>query len=106
MPQDLHPLIRVLPDSKLFDGPATFYLHIAMLFRFHSLLYEEVHFTQLALSLGSPLIEASALWRAVIGGYTDLGMFDDAYAAWAAAPYEEVYVFAYQILPSVLHSSQ
>ena len=90
VPQDLFPLIRVLPDSRPFDGPDTYCLHVAMLFKSCSLVHEEIYFTRMALSLTTPDSETSALWQALIKGYADLGLYDDAYASWTSTPYDDM----------------
>lgn len=86
--QDQQALLLVLPGPEVYDSPFTFYLHAAMLFRSHSLVSHEVFFTQLAISVSPAGVDTSALWHTVIKGHTELGMYDDAYAAWVASPYE------------------
>lgn len=81
-------MARVLPNGELFDDAYAFYLHAAMLFKYHSLTYQEVTFTQLAISSSPADVDTASLWSVVVKGYTDLGMYEDAYASWVASPHE------------------
>ncbi|KAK7060140.1 hypothetical protein VNI00_000904 [Paramarasmius palmivorus] len=85
-PEDREALEQVLPSGHLFDSPHSFYLYIATLFKSSSLLYHEVLFTQHALSCVPPNADTSSLWYTVVKGYTELGMYEDAYAAWLSVP--------------------
>ncbi|KAJ4481914.1 hypothetical protein J3R30DRAFT_3656103 [Lentinula aciculospora] len=84
--EDRDTLQDVLPSSHLFDSLYPFYLYIATLFKSNSLQYHEVHFTKLALSVAPPMLDTSSLWHTVVRGYIDLGLFDEAYAAWISTP--------------------
>lgn len=85
-------LLSVLPNREFFETPMQYYLHVAMLFKSHFLIHQEIHFTQLAISVATPDIDTSTMWQTVIRGYIDLAHYDDAYAAWVATPYESMYV--------------
>ncbi|KAJ3743459.1 nucleoporin Nup120/160-domain-containing protein [Lentinula detonsa] len=84
--EDRDALQNVLPSSQLFDTSHSFYLYIATLFKSNSLQHYEVHFTQLALSVAPPNTDTLSLWHTVVRGYIDLGLFDEAYAAWVSTP--------------------
>ncbi|THU83924.1 hypothetical protein K435DRAFT_870799 [Dendrothele bispora CBS 962.96] len=84
--EDREALQQVLPAGALFDSPFSFYLYIASLFKSSVLQYQEVNFTQLAISCAPPGTDTSALWLTVMKGYIDLGLYDDAYAAWSSIP--------------------
>ncbi|KAJ4472069.1 nucleoporin Nup120/160-domain-containing protein [Lentinula aciculospora] len=84
--EDRDTLQDVLPSSHLFDSSYPFYLYIATLFKSNSLQYHEVHFTKLALSVAPPMLDTSSLWHTIVRGYIDLGLFDEAYAAWISTP--------------------
>jgi len=61
-----------------------------MLAKANLLVFSEVGFTQLALSVAPLGEDTVALWQTAIKGYSELGMYDDAYAVWVAAPSEEL----------------
>ncbi|EEB99482.1 hypothetical protein MPER_00834, partial [Moniliophthora perniciosa FA553] len=86
--EDKEALEQVLPSGQLFDSPYSFYLYIATLFKSSTLIYHEVLFTQHALSCVPPNVDTSPLWHTVVKGYTELGMYEDAYAAWLSIPSE------------------
>ncbi|KAK0467905.1 nucleoporin Nup120/160-domain-containing protein [Desarmillaria tabescens] len=67
----------------------TFYIHAAGLFKSKSLVYQETVFTQLAISVAPSEIDTITLWATVIRGYTELALYDDAYAAWISTPNEK-----------------
>ncbi|OJT13189.1 Nuclear pore complex protein Nup160 [Trametes pubescens] len=80
----------VLPGEKPFPAQFDFYLHVAELFKAALTTYHDVFFTQLALAVAPPGIDTLALWHSVIKGLTDLGQYEDAYAALVSAPYERL----------------
>ncbi|KAF8900015.1 nucleoporin Nup120/160-domain-containing protein [Mucidula mucida] len=82
-------LTAVLTDVDLTDDPFFFYLHAAALFRTKTLTYQETVFTELAISIAPAEYDPTALWATVIKGYTDLGLYDDAYTAWTVCPSEK-----------------
>ncbi|KAJ3863652.1 nucleoporin Nup120/160-domain-containing protein [Lentinula novae-zelandiae] len=84
--EDRDALQSVLPSSQLFDSSYSFYLYMATLFKSNSLQHYEVHFTQLALSVAPSNTDTSSLWHTVVRGYIDLGLFEEAYAAWISTP--------------------
>ena len=95
---DREALSAVLPGAELIDSEYSFYIHAASLFKASSLVHQEVHFTQLALSVAPPYIDTSPLWQTVIKGFTDLGLYEDSYAALVSSPYEKQYVALYSAL--------
>ncbi|KAJ3777455.1 nucleoporin Nup120/160-domain-containing protein [Lentinula raphanica] len=84
--EDRDALQAVLPSSHWFDSSFSFFLYIATLFKSNSLQHYEVHFTQLALSVAPPNTDTLSLWHTIVRGYIDLGLFDEAYAAWCSTP--------------------
>jgi nuclear pore complex protein Nup160 len=89
--EDQDALASVLPGAELFDSSFSFYLHASNIFKMSSLVYHEVQFSQLALAVAPPE-DTSSLWVNIVKGYTDLGMYEDAYASLMANPYERLYV--------------
>ena len=82
-----------LPGGRLFPTQFEFYLHVSDLFKAVSNTQYDVHFTQLALSVAAdPGLDTSSLWHNVIKGLTDLGQYEDAYAALVSTPYERLCV--------------
>ncbi|KAJ7067941.1 nucleoporin Nup120/160-domain-containing protein [Mycena amicta] len=88
-PEDHEALCFVLPTPDAPDSAFLFYLHAAKLFKIASLVQYEVSFTQLALSVAPVDAVTSSLWATIIKGYTDLSLYDDAYSALIASPYEK-----------------
>ncbi|KAJ8523440.1 hypothetical protein ONZ45_g87 [Pleurotus djamor] len=88
--EDVDSLREVLPNGDLFDSDHTFYCHAASLFSEHSFVQSEVLFTKLALSTAPSNMDTSALWLTVMKGYVDLRLYDDAYGALMACPYEKL----------------
>jgi len=78
-----------MPSSETLDSAHAFYIHVSEMFRKHSLVYYEVLFAQLAISSAPPDVDTSSLQSTVIKGYTDLGRYDDAYAAFLVTPFNE-----------------
>lgn len=87
--EDQDALASVLPGVELFDSTFSFYLHASNLFKMSSFVHHEVQFTQLALAVAPPE-DTSALWANVVKGYTDLAMYEDAYASLMSNPYERL----------------
>ncbi|KAJ7638443.1 nucleoporin Nup120/160-domain-containing protein [Roridomyces roridus] len=87
--EDHEALSFVLPATDPFDSAFFFYLHVSKLFRMASLVQLEVQFAQLALSVAPPEADTGSLWNTVIKGYTDLGLYDDAYSSLISTPYEK-----------------
>ncbi|KAK0206120.1 nucleoporin Nup120/160-domain-containing protein [Desarmillaria ectypa] len=82
-------LSLVLTELEQLDDCYYFYIHAAGLFKSKSLVYQETVFTQLAISVAPSQIDTIALWATVIKGYTELALYDDAYAAWISTPNEK-----------------
>ena len=89
-PEDRDAFAAVLPNASLLGSDFAFYLHLRELFRAASATHHEVRASQLALSVAPPGDDTSELWRGVIKGLTELGAYDDAYAALAASPYDKL----------------
>ncbi|KAJ7590746.1 nucleoporin Nup120/160-domain-containing protein [Mycena floridula] len=88
--QDSTALSRVLGAGRMIESSGEFYVHVASLFKGRAYVQHEVQFTQLAISVAPPGCDTSLLWQTVIKGYTDLGWYEEAYAAWVAAPYDSL----------------
>jgi nuclear pore complex protein Nup160 len=86
--EDADALAAVLPGGQLFDSMFGFYLHASSLFKSASLIDHDVHFCQLAISNAPPDWDTNDLWSTVIRGATDLGYWDEAYAALMATPHD------------------
>ncbi|KAH8990090.1 nucleoporin Nup120/160-domain-containing protein [Lactarius akahatsu] len=86
--EDADALAAVLPGGRIFDSTFGFYLHVSTLFKATSLIDHEIRFAQLALSNAPPDWNTADLWNTVIKGATDLGYWDDAYAALMSTPHE------------------
>lgn len=82
-------LSLVLTELEQLDDCYHFYIHAAGLFKSKSLVYQETVFTQLAISVAPSEIDTTVLWATVIKGYTELALYDDAYAAWISTPTEK-----------------
>jgi len=78
-----------MPSSETLDSAYAFYIHVSEMFKKHSLVYYEVLFAQLAISSAPLDVDTSSLRSTVIKGYTDLGMYEDAYAALIASPFNK-----------------
>ena len=88
--EDRDAFAAVLPNASLLDSDFSFYLHLRELFRAASATHHEVRASQLALSVAPLGSDTSELWYRVIKGLTELGAYDDAYAALAASPYDRL----------------
>lgn len=86
--EDADALAAVLPGGQLFDSTFGFYLHVSSLFKSASLIDHDVHFARLAISNAPPEWDTNDLWSTVIRGATDLGYWDEAYAALMATPHD------------------
>jgi nuclear pore complex protein Nup160 len=87
--EDEDALAVVLPGAELFTSQFSFYLHVSALFKSCGLVQHEVLLSQLALSVAPPTTDTTALWYSVIKGYTDLGLYQDAYASLITTPHEK-----------------
>ncbi|TBU50494.1 nucleoporin Nup120/160-domain-containing protein [Dichomitus squalens] len=88
--EDREALADVLPSGRIFDTQLEFYLHASDLFKAAISTYHDVFFTQLALSEPGVVEDTTPLWTNVIKGLTDLGQYEDAYAALISAPHERL----------------
>jgi nuclear pore complex protein Nup160 len=96
--EDADALAAVLPGSQLFDSMFGFYLHASSLFKSASLTDHDVHFARLAISNAPPEWDTNDLWSTVIRGATDLGYWDEAYAALMATPHDILLVTICELL--------
>ena len=88
--EDRDAFAAVLPNSSLLGSDFSFYLHLRELFQAASATHHEVRVSQVALSVAPLGGDTSELWYRVIKGLTELGAYDDAYAALAASPYDKL----------------
>lgn len=87
---DQEALAAVLPGAQLFDSDYNFYIHAATLFKSAGLAFNDVRFSQMALSVAPPGTDEYALRFNIINGYTNLGLFDDAYATLITTPSDKL----------------
>ncbi|KAL5508105.1 hypothetical protein ACEPAH_5723 [Sanghuangporus vaninii] len=89
---DLQSLDAILP-SGCCHSDCVYYLHVADLFKRAGMTSHEVHFLRLALSVwpeGGELDEVSQnTWASIIKGYSDLGLYDDAYCYLISFPHRD-----------------
>jgi nuclear pore complex protein Nup160 len=90
--EDADALAAVLPGGQFFDSIFGFYLHASSLFKSASLTDHDIHFARLAISNAPPDWDTNDLWSTIIRGATDLGYWDDAYAALMATPHDMLLV--------------
>lgn len=93
---DTEALTAALPAAASFtSSECDYYLHVAELLRNANFVLHEVHFTKLALSVWPPDDDSSetslVAWDAVIRGYTNLGLYEDAYSALISSPHHDKY---------------
>ncbi|KAF7980886.1 hypothetical protein HWV62_36059 [Athelia sp. TMB] len=88
--EDKEALASVLPGAELFYSEYAFFLHVASLFKSSSLVYHDVHFSQLALSFDHPEADTTELWHGVIKGNIELALYDDAYSSLIACPHDRL----------------
>lgn len=88
--EDAETLSAVLPGKALHQSGFTFYLEASSIFREKGLTPHEVGFLQLALSVASPETNIPDLWYGLIRGYIDLGLWEEAYSAMTATPFDSV----------------
>lgn len=86
--EDAEALSSVLPSSQPpIDSLYSFYLYAANLFR-NNFTYHEVRFSQLAIQVAPAGADTTPLWNTVVKGFTDLALYEDAYASAMAIPFE------------------
>ena len=88
--EDRDAFAAVLPNASVLDSDFSFYLHLRELFKVALATHHEVRASQLAISVAPPGGDTSELWYRVVKGLTELGAFDDAYAALSASPYDNL----------------
>ncbi|KAI0951956.1 hypothetical protein AcW1_004182 [Taiwanofungus camphoratus] len=88
--EDREALAAVLPGTELFESEFDFYLHASSLFKAASSTSHETMFSQLSLAVAPPGIDTTSLWHGLIKGLTDLGLYEDAYAALISTPYDRL----------------
>ncbi|KIJ26033.1 hypothetical protein M422DRAFT_236708 [Sphaerobolus stellatus SS14] len=81
---------HVLPTLAASYTEYGYYRWIGIMFEGAHYLSESVRFYKLAIESADAGIDTSDLWRKVIGCYTELDMFEDAYMALVTAPYETI----------------
>jgi nuclear pore complex protein Nup160 len=82
-------LTLVLPAAHAIASNSEYYAHVSELFRRHSLTRYEVHFAELSISVAPPSNDTAHLWLTVARGYANLALYEEAYAALMAMPYEK-----------------
>ncbi|KAF9481999.1 hypothetical protein BDN70DRAFT_875624 [Pholiota conissans] len=85
--EDSDALTSVLPLGHSIDSQWAFYVFAAELFR-NTFVHHEILFSKLAIQVAPSGAETSSLWNTIVKGYTDLGLYDDAYASIMAIPSE------------------
>jgi nuclear pore complex protein Nup160 len=95
--EDSDALASVLPSAQPMSSQFEFYLFVADLFRNHN-IHQEIHFSQLAIQVAPHGTETIQLWNAVVKGLTDLALYEDAYAAVMAMPFEKQFVVSFVAL--------
>lgn len=103
--EDADALAAVLPGGQLFDSMFGFYLHASSLFKSASFTDHDVHFARLAISNAPPDWDTNDLWSTTIRGTTDLGYWDEAYAALMATPHDMLFVIIMNYFPLTHESS-
>ncbi|CCM04030.1 uncharacterized protein FIBRA_06187 [Fibroporia radiculosa] len=83
-------LASILPGGQLFNSEFDYYLHAASLSKTVGAVSQEVFFTQRAVSVAPPDVDTTTLWHVIIRGLTDLGLYEDAYAALVSTPYNRL----------------
>ncbi|KAG6833626.1 hypothetical protein H0H87_004253 [Tephrocybe sp. NHM501043] len=89
-PEDQEILAKILPATELLDSQHFFYIHVSNLFKMASWTQYEVSFAQLAISVAPFGVDTSSLWSTVIHGFTELALYEDAYASIMSTPYENL----------------
>ncbi|KAK7696575.1 hypothetical protein QCA50_001233 [Cerrena zonata] len=87
--EDQYALQSVL-SGGFYDSSFHFYHHVASLFKAAGVTMHEVTFSQLSLSVAPPEVNTNSLWYSVVRGFTDLGLYQDAYATLIASPYDKL----------------
>lgn len=82
-------LTLVLPAAQAIASDFEYYAHVSELFRRHYLTRYEVHFAELSISAAPPSSDTAHLWLTVARGYANLSLYEEAYAALMAMPYEK-----------------
>ncbi|KAG5644918.1 hypothetical protein DXG03_007383 [Asterophora parasitica] len=88
--EDQESLARILPAIELLHSQYFFYIHVSNLFKLSGWVHYEVLFAQLAISVAPPNADTSSLWATLITGFSELALYEDAYAALMATPYEKL----------------
>ena len=89
--EDSAALASVLPSGLLFSTDFEFYAHTSGLFKAAQSVEYEVHFAKRAIAAAPLGFDTSGLWSDVIHGSIELGLWDDAYTALMATPYDKLY---------------
>jgi nuclear pore complex protein Nup160 len=77
--EDSNAFATVLPNSQIMDSEYNYYLFVAGLFR-HEYVYYEVKFSKLALQVSPAGVDTGPLWKTIVKGLGDLGLYEEAYA--------------------------
>lgn len=90
--EDSSALTAVLPNGQIMDSEYSYYLFAAELFR-HEYVCHEVNFSKLALQVSPAGIDTAPLWKTIVKGLADLGLYEEAYANLMQVPSERLFVF-------------
>ena len=88
-PDDIEALTSLLPAAHTIQSQFAYYPFVSELFKTYLLTRYEVQFAQLAISPAPPGTDTSSLWATVTKGFADLALYEEAYAALMAMPYEK-----------------
>jgi nuclear pore complex protein Nup160 len=89
--EDSTALAAVLPNSQIMDSEYSYYLFAAELFR-HEYVCYEVKFSKLALQVSPAGADKAPLWKTIVKGLVDLGLYEEAYANLMQIPSEKLFV--------------
>jgi nuclear pore complex protein Nup160 len=83
-------LAAVMPDAQIYEDDFEFYIATARMFAQVGETRWEVHFTQLAITVApqEPELDLTPYWQALVKGYVDLTLWDDAYATIMVVPHD------------------
>lgn len=100
--EDSTALATVLPNSQAMDSEYNFYLFAAEIFR-HEFVCHEVKFSKLALQVCPPGVDTAPLWKTIVKGLADLGLYEESYATLMQIPPERLFVLALNSVALISH---
>jgi len=99
--EDSSALATVLPNSQVMDSEYNYYLFAAELFR-NEYVYHEVKFSKLALQVSPAGVDTGPLWKTIVKGLADLGLYEEAYATFMQISSEVLFVLVLNSSRNVL----